>query len=52
MDAIEREDTARTSDADQPDVPIDQPEPAVYLPGTPTVSFVEYLEVAVRTLFR
>ena len=52
MDTVELEDTAGASDADHPDAPIDQPEPPVYLPGTPTVSFVEYLEIAVKTLFR
>ena len=45
-------DSPETSSADLPDTPIEQPEPELYLPGTPTVSFVEYVDIAVRTLFR
>ncbi|WP_187432913.1 hypothetical protein [Natronococcus pandeyae] len=33
-------------------VPIEQDDPQVYLPGTPTVSFTRYLELAINRLFR
>ncbi len=32
--------------------PLDQSEPPVYLPGTPTVSFLEYVELFIRMLRR
>ncbi|WP_408957875.1 hypothetical protein [Natrinema sp. 74] len=32
--------------------PLDQPDVSVYLPGTPTVAFVEYGELLVDTLLR
>jgi hypothetical protein len=34
------------------DVRIDQSDPALYLPGTPTVSFTEYVESFIDTLRR
>ncbi|MFC4436640.1 MULTISPECIES: hypothetical protein [Natrialbaceae] len=34
------------------DVPIEQSDLPVYLPGTPTVSFTEYIERFVSMLFR
>lgn len=34
------------------DVPIEQPDLDVYLPGTPTVSFTEYIELLVSMLLR
>ena len=52
MDAIESDEALGTADADLPDAPIEQPETDLYLPGTPTVSFLEYVDLAVRTLFR
>lgn len=33
-------------------VPVEQSEPDLYLPGTPTASFTRYLELAVSKLFR
>ncbi|WP_226007471.1 hypothetical protein [Natrinema salinisoli] len=32
--------------------PIRQPDVEVYMPGTPTRSFLEYIEVAAHVLFR
>jgi hypothetical protein len=37
---------------DLPGAPLEQSEPDLYLPGTPTVSFLQYVRVAVRTLLR
>ncbi|WP_254524382.1 hypothetical protein [Natrinema caseinilyticum] len=37
--------------ADQFDSPIDQPDLRLYLPGTPSVTFLEYVEVAMKMLF-
>ncbi|MFC7230883.1 hypothetical protein ACFQMM_04695 [Saliphagus sp. GCM10025308] len=34
------------------DDPLDQSDPPMYLPGTPTVSFIEYVELIIRTLRR
>ncbi|MFP9193145.1 hypothetical protein [Natronosalvus vescus] len=33
-------------------VPVEQSEPELYLPGTPTVSFTRYVELAISKLFR
>ena len=52
MNAYDSDDDLGTADADYPSVPLEQSEPDCYLPGTPTVSFLEYVEIAVRTLFR
>lgn len=35
-----------------PDIPFQQPELEVYMAGTPTVGFLEYVELAVDALFR
>ena len=52
MNTRESADSLGTSYADPPDVPIEQSEPDRYLPGTPTVSFLESVEIAVRALVR
>ncbi|MGQ3414387.1 hypothetical protein ACT4ML_19335 [Natrinema sp. LN54] len=52
MDAPEADSTLETAPADYPDLPLEQSDPELYLPGTPTVSFLEYVDIAVRTLFR
>lgn len=33
-------------------VPIEQSDPPIYLPGTPTVSFTEYIELFISMLLR
>lgn len=52
MDTVESDDTLESASADYPGVPLEQSDPELYLPGTPTVSFLEYADIAVRTLFR
>lgn len=52
MDAIDAEPTVESARAEQPQLPPEQPEPSVYLPGTPTTSFLEYVEVAIKMLKR
>ncbi|SIR53972.1 hypothetical protein [Natronorubrum daqingense] len=56
MDAIDAEPTveptAESTHANHSQLPTEQPEPSVYLPGTPTASFLEYIEVAIKTLTR
>ena len=45
MDEIEPKDPITS-------VPTEQADPPLYLPGTPTVSFTRYLELAISGLFR
>ena len=45
MDATDRRDPITGVTIDRPDLP-------VYMPGTPTVSFTEYAELALGTIFR
>ncbi|WP_169331186.1 hypothetical protein [Natrinema versiforme] len=52
MDTVEADDTLESAAGDYPGIPLEQSEPDCYLPGTPTVSFLEYVDIAVRTLFR
>ncbi|QLG48641.1 hypothetical protein [Natrinema halophilum] len=50
MDATQIEESAGTGRAEQFDTPRDQPAVSFYMPGTPTVSFVEYVELAIKML--
>ncbi|WP_222920482.1 hypothetical protein [Natrinema sp. SYSU A 869] len=52
MDAHEATDSLDTRRSEQFDTPMEQSDPEIYMPGTPTVSFLEYVEIAVSTLFR
>lgn len=52
MDTRNADDALGLEDDDLPGVPIEQSEPDLYLPGTPTASFLQYVHVAVRTLLR
>ncbi|WP_175607174.1 hypothetical protein [Natrinema saccharevitans] len=52
MNALDATDSIDSADDDFPDPPLAQPDPDIYLPGTPTASFVEYVAVAIRTLRR
>ncbi len=52
MNALEATDPIDSADDEFPDPPLAQPDPDVHLPGTPTVAFVEYVEIAVRALRR
>jgi len=52
MNTLEATDSIDSADDDFHDPPLAQPDPEIYLPGTPTASFVEFVAVAVRTLRR
>ncbi|WP_254531041.1 hypothetical protein [Natrinema gelatinilyticum] len=50
METREIDDPADTVPADWFDSTFDQPDLQMYLPGTPTVNFVEYVELATKLL--
>ncbi|WP_226479904.1 hypothetical protein [Natrinema amylolyticum] len=51
MNTREATDSLDARPSDQFDTPMAQSDPEIYMPGTPTVSFLEYVEIAVSTLF-
>ncbi|WP_435552117.1 hypothetical protein [Natrinema sp. CGMCC1.2065] len=52
MNTLEVTEPIDSADDEFHDPPLAQPDPDIHLPGTPTVSFIEYVAVAIRTLRR